>query len=383
MWRNLRQYITHLPSASVGAAFALMSILFGTWIARIPDIQLQAGLSEGQLGLALLGMPLGAIAIMAFMGPIIHRFGAGMVTWVSSMVYVFAMVLPTLATNWWSLAGALVVVGIGAGSMDVAMNAAAVVIEKQYQKLIMSTSHAIFSLGGMIGAGIGSVVAGLGVPPLFHFIYAAAIMLAVTFVFRKRWLSISDHSEGNHKWAWPSRSLALLAFIGFCVLLSEGAIADWSAVYLRHTLKGSSFIGGLGFAGFSLTMALGRFYGDSLIPRWGAGNLVRWGGLVAAVSLGVLLVIGNPLAAIVGFTLAGLGLSLVTPITFSAAARIPGTSPGGGIAAISSMGYIGFMVGPPVIGFIADQFGLTLGLGLVALLCLLFGMLGSGISVGK
>ena len=383
MWHNLRQYITHLPSASVGAAFALMSILFGTWIARIPDIQLQAGLSEGQLGLALLGMPVGAIAIMAFMGPIIHRFGAGMVTWVSSMVYVFAMVLPTLATNWWSLAGALVIVGIGAGSMDVAMNAAAVVIEKQQKKLIMSTSHAIFSLGGMIGAGIGSVVAGLGVPPLSHFIYAAAIMFAVTFIFRKQWLAISEYDEGSHKWAWPSRSLALLAFIGFCVLLSEGAIADWSAVYLRHTLKGSPFISGLGFAGFSLTMALGRFYGDYLIPRWGAGNLVQWGGLVAAVSLGASLMIGNPLAAIIGFTLAGLGLSCIIPITFGAAARISGTSPGGGIAAISSIGYIGFMVGPPTIGFIADQFGLTVGLGLVAVLCLLFGTLGSGISVGK
>jgi fucose permease len=200
-------------------------------------------------------------------------------------------------------------------------------------------------------------------------------MFAVTFIFRKQWLAISEYDEGSHKWAWPSRSLALLAFIGFCVLLSEGAIADWSAVYLRHTLKGSSFIGGLGFAGFSLTMALGRFYGDYLIPRWGAGNLIQWGGLVAAVSLGASLMIGNPLAAIVGFTLAGLGLSCIIPITFGAAARIPGTSPGGGIAAISSVGYIGFMVGPPTIGFIADQFGLTVGLGLVAVLCLLFGMM--------
>lgn len=383
MWPNLRRYVTHLPSASVGAAFALMSILFGTWITRIPDIQMQAGLTEGQLGLALLGMPLGAIAIMTFMGPIIHRFGAGRVTWVSSIVYIFAMVLPALATNWWSLAGALVIVGFGAGSMDVAMNAAAAAIEKQYQRLIMSTSHAVFSLGGMIGAGIGSIIVGLGVPPLSHFIYTVVIMLAVAFVFRKQWLSISEQSEGSHKWVWPTRSLALLAFIGFCVLLSEGAIADWSAVYLRHTLGGSSFIGGLGFAGFSLTMALGRFYGDSIIPRWGAGNLLRWGGLVAAVSLGTALIIGNPLVAILGFTVAGLGLSCVVPITFSAAARIPGISPGGGIAAISSLGYIGFMVGPPAIGFLADQFGLTLGLGLVAILCLLFAILSGGISVGK
>jgi len=383
MWHNLRLYITHLPSASVGTAFAVMSILFGTWITRIPDIQQQTGLSDGQLGLALLGMPLGAIAIMAFMGQIIHHHGAGKVTWVSSVVFVLAMILPTLAVDLWTLAGALVIVGIGVGSMDVSMNATAAVVEKQSQRLIMSTSHAVFSLGGMIGAGIGSVVVGLGVSTFAHFSYTIATMLAVVLVVRKQWLAISEDNQGSHKWVWPTRSLALLVFIGFCALLSEGAIADWSAIYLRRTLQGSAFIGGLGFAGFSLTMSLGRFYGDLVIPKWGAGNLVQWGGLLAGASLGVALMIGNPTVSIVGFTLAGLGLSCVIPIIFSASARIPGVSPGGGIAAVSSMGYMGLMVGPPAIGFIAEEFGLTLGLGLVAVLCFLFSMLGGGITTGK
>jgi fucose permease len=208
-------------------------------------------------------------------------------------------------------------------------------------------------------------------------------MLAVVLVVRKQWFAISEDNQGSHKWVWPTRSLALLVFIGFCALLSEGAIADWSAIYLRRTLQGSAFIGGLGFAGFSLTMSLGRFYGDLVIPKWGAGNLVRWGGLLAGASLGVALMIGNPAVAIVGFTLAGLGLSCVIPIIFSASARIPGVSAGGGIAAVSSMGYMGLMVGPPAIGFVAEEFGLTLGLGLVAVLCFLFSLLGGGITTGK
>jgi MFS family permease len=167
-----------------------------------------------------------------------------------------------------------------------------------------------------------------------------------------------------------------VAFIGFCVLLSEGAIADWSAIYIRDTLGGSAFLGGFGFAGFSLTMALGRFYGDIITPKLGAGKIFRWGGLIAAIALGLLLFIGNPGAAILGFTLAGLGLSCGIPIVFSTAASIPGVSPGGGIASVSSMGYIGFMVGPPAIGFVAEEFGLTYGLGLVVVLCLLFSLAG-------
>jgi MFS family permease len=375
MWNNLRSYISHGPSSSIGAAFVMMSLLFGSWITRIPDIKLQLGLSEGALGLALLGMPIGAIIIMPFMGALIHRFGAGKMTWFGSVVYILAMILPAVAIDWASLAGALLLVGIGAGIMDVAMNAAAAAIEKRYQKLIMSTSHAMFSLGGMVGAGVASLLPGLGVSPLIHFTIFSIMLLVVSLILRKRWFALSDDHEGNYQWAWPAKAIGVLAFIGFCVLLSEGAIADWSAVYLRETLGGSSFIGGLGFAGFSFAMALGRFYGDIVVPKWGAAKLVRLGGLFAGTSLGLALLIGSPFFAIIGFTLAGLGLSCVVPIVFSSAASIPGVSPGAGLAAISSMGYIGFMIGPPAIGFIAEELGLTYGIGLVVLLCLFLGAL--------
>jgi len=354
----------------------MMSILFGAWITRIPDIQLQAGLSEGQLGLALLGMPIGAMAIMPFMGYLIHRYGAGKVTWVSCLFYALSMILPTMVYNMWWLAGALMVVGLGAGSMDVAMNAAAAAIEKQQKKLIMSTSHAMFSIGGMIGAGMGSVIAGLDISALSHLATTAIIIIVIALALKKHWLQISSFSNESHQWIWPKSSLALLAFIGFCVFMSEGAIADWSSVYLRNTLKGSSFIVGLGYAGFSLTMALGRLYGDIIIPKWGSRTLLCGGGLLAGISLGAALLSADPIIAILGFTLAGIGLSCIVPITFSAAASIPGVSSGGGIAAISSVGYIGFLIGPPCIGFVAEEFGLSFGLCLVALLCLMIALVG-------
>ncbi len=355
-------------------AFVVMSLVFGTWITRIPDIKIQTGLSEGALGLALLGMPIGAIAIMSVIGPLIHRFGAGKVTWVSSIFYVFSLIPPALAQEMWSLTAALVLVGISAGAMDVAMNAAAAAIEKQQKRLIMATSHALFSFGGMIGAGLGSLLAGIGVSTLVHFVSVSAFLLVVSMILSRYWLNIADNREGNHKWAWPTRSLLLLAFIGFCVMLSEGAIADWSAIYIRETLGGNAFLGGLGFAGFSFTMAIGRFYGDILIPKLGAATIARWGGFLSCTALVTALFFGNPTLAILGFTVTGLGLSCIVPIVFSSAANIPGVSPGSGLASVSSMGYIGFMVGPPAIGFVAEEFGLAYGLCLVALLCLMIGV---------
>jgi len=376
MWVNVKFYFSHPQTASVGAAFAMLSILFGAWITRIPDIQYQAGLSEGQLGLALLGLPIGAIMIMPFMGTLIHRYGAGKITWISCLCYAISMILPAFAYNMWSLAAALIAVGLASGSMDVAMNAAAAAIEKKENKLIMSTSHAMFSLGGMIGAGMGSIITGVGISPVSHLVTTTIIVVLVALGLKKHWLGISSFSDGGHQWAWPTRSLALLAVIGFSVFLSEGAIADWSAVYLRNTLEGGAFLSGLGYAGFSLTMAVGRLYGDMVIPKWGPRYILGGGGLLAAFSLGIALLLANPTVAVIGFTFAGLGLSCVVPIIFSAAARIPGISPGSGIAAISSLGYIGFMIGPPAIGFAAESFGLSIALFLVAILCLMIGLVG-------
>jgi MFS family permease len=380
MWNNLRLYFSHLPTASVGVAFIIMSIVFGSWITRIPDIKSQTGLTEGELGIALLGMPIGGILMMLFVGSLIHRFGAGKVTWISSIVYILSLIPPAFCYDLFSLTLALVLVGVSAGALDVAMNAAAAIIEKQQKKLIMSTSHALFSFGGMVGAGLGSLVVGVGVSTLTHFIGTAVILILVAMVFRKHWLTISHRRDGSHKWAKPNKSLLLLAFIGFSVLLSEGAIADWSAIYIRDTLAGSIFLGGLGFAGFSLTMALGRFYGDILIPRLGARKILLVGGLLASISMVSALLIGNPGTAILGFTMAGLGLSCIVPIVFSAAASIPGVSPGSGIASVSGMGYFGFMAGPPAIGFLAEEYGLDYGLALVVILCLAIAISAQGIT---
>jgi len=377
MLRNLRIFLQHPPSFGAGMAFAIMSLLFGTWITRIPDIQSQTGLGEGALGLALLGMPIGALAIMPFLGTLTGRFGTGKVTFYASLSYCLAMALPGLTYNFWSLALTLVFVGMTSGAMDVAMNAAAAEVEQRDNRNIMSTCHAFFSFGGMLGAGIASLVAGWGLSARYHLWIMVGLMLLMSLVFRRSWLNVGQGKSGGHQWVWPTRPVLVLAAIGFCVLMSEGAIADWSAIYLKKTLQGDAFISGLGFAGFSMTMALGRLYGDILIPKWGGRKIVLWGALISTLALAMVVALPSPLAAIVGYTIAGLGLSCIVPIIFGAGAHVPGMSPGAGIAAIASMGYAGFMVGPPLIGFLAEAYGLRIGMAAIGLVIALIIWLGA------
>ena len=376
MWRNLRSFLTHPPSLGAGMAFAIMSLLFGTWITRIPDIQSQTQLGEGALGLALLGMPIGAITIMPFLGTLTSRFGTGKVTFYAAICYSLSMALPAMAFNFWTLAAALVVVGTTSGAMDVAMNAMAAEVEQRDNRNIMSTCHAFFSFGGMVGAAIASVVAGWGYKASWHLWTMAALMVIFSLAYRKSWLAVGKGQSGGHQWVWPTKPVLVLAAIGFCVLMSEGAIADWSAIYLKKTLQGDAFISGIGFAGFSLTMALGRLYGDILIPKWGGRRIVIIGSLISTLALLMVVAFPNPLAAILGFTLAGVGLSCIVPIIFSAGAQVPGMSAGGGIAAIASMGYAGFMAGPPLIGFMAEAYGLRWGMALVGLVIAVIVILG-------
>ncbi len=383
MWSNLRSFLRYPPSFSTGIAFAVMSLLFGTWITRIPDIQIQADLSEGELGLALLGMPIGAIITMPFLGAVISRWGTGRATFYAALLYCAVMMLPGFSSNWWSLTLSLLLVGSASGAMDVAMNAMAAAIEKKDKLAIMSTCHAFFSFGGMIGAGLASLMAGFGLEAKWHLVGMSGLMLLVSVWQYGLWLKIEDPDGEGHHWALPSKSVLLLAGIGFCVLLAEGAIADWSAVYLKNTLNGSAFISGLGFAGFSFSMALGRLYGDIFIPKLGGRRLLIGGGFLAAGSMGLALIVNTTWALIAGFTLAGLGLSCIVPIIFSAGARAPGISAGSGIAAIASMGYVGFMVGPPAIGMLAELCGLRWGMVFIAMITLVIALISLGMRAKK
>src|SRR5215211_6809967 len=296
----------------VAARLAVLGIFFlnglalASWVVRIPAVQEKLTLSEGLLGLALLGAAVGALAAMPATGWLVARVGSRPVVGVTGLLLSGSLILPALAPNLALLVVSLVMLGASNGAMDVSMNAQAVAVEKGYGRPIMSSFHAAFSLGGLAGAADGGAVAASGVGVAPHLASVSALSLAVLAISYRRMLPAGvDRGEGGEPaFARPTRALAGLGVISFCVLLGEGAMSDWSAVYLDNALRTGPGFAAAGYAAFSLAMALGRLFGDRLTERFGPTRLVRLCGAVAALGLGAALAVGNPVFALVGFACA-------------------------------------------------------------------------------
>lgn len=353
---------------SVSAIFLVNGTVFSSWVPHIPLVQERLGLSEGGLGLALLGMALGAIVAMPLSGWLIGHIGSRRIVAVSTVAFCLALPLPVLAPSPVALVAALVLFGVCNGGMDVAMNAQAVAVETAYGKPIMSSFHGLFSVGGLVGAGLGGMALAAEWVPRDH-VLLVTLCAALVGLLALRGLRTEDRdaSDRSPTFVRPTGPLVGLGLLAFLVLMAEGAMADWSAVYLRNALATGPGLAAAGYAAFSLAMAVGRLTGDRFVARFGSVALARGSALLAAISLGTALLVGHPLAAIVGFGCLGLGLSNLIPLLFSAAGRTPGTSTGTGIAAVATLGYFGLLAGPPLIGFAAELITLPGALGLLVL----------------
>lgn len=384
MTNSLKIFFTNKNALAIGLVFMTISALFGSWVTRIPDLKEQLHLDEGTLGLSLLGMSIGALIMMPFSAWIMSKLGTGRTMFFGVLIATLAMALPVFATSFWMLVGFLFLAGLIHGLTDVAMNAAAAAIEQSEKIRIMSACHGMFSLGGMMGAILGSFLAGAGVSPKVHLMSLAVFLILVMLAFTKTLLNVENvETEEGKLFVIPSGALIGLAIIGFVIMMGEGAIADWSAIYIKEYLNGTAAVAGLGFAGFSFSMAVGRFTGDSIIPKYGSKNIIRFGSFLGAIGLAVVIFIPNIYTAILGFTLVGLGFSCVVPILFSAAAKVPNVTPGTGIAAVTTSGIFGFLIGPPAMGFIANEFNLTLALGCIMTLACLAAIISGKIKVDE
>jgi MFS family permease len=355
---------------AVVVAFLVSGAGFANWAARIPAVKDHVGLSTGELGIALLGPAIGALLSMPLAGVLMVRYGSRVVTRAALVLCCAALPLPALAPSLPALLAALVLLGVGAGALDVAMNGQAVAVERRYGRPLLAGFHGIWSLGSLGGALSGGAAAAVGLAPLPHLTLAAALLLAAG-VAATRWLlpACSDREATRSlRLARPSRALALLAAIAFCGLLCEGASYDWSAVYLRDSLGSSEGLAVSGYVAFSLTMTCGRLVGDAVRARVGSRLLLGAAAAVAAASFGVGLALASPVAAVAGFALLGAGLSCLVPIVLSAAGGASGLPAGAAIAAISTMGYLGFIAGPPLIGGLGELLTLPWALGVVVAL---------------
>lgn len=355
---------------AVSAVFMLNGIAFANWAARIPSVRERLALSEGELGLALLGTAVGAMLSFRVAGPLIVRFGSRAITRISAVLLCATVPLPALASSYALLVVALLLLGVTNGLMDVAMNAQAVEVERRMARPILSAFHGMFSLGGLIGAATGALAAAVSLSPSANLLIVAGI-LAVPAILSGRVL-LPDAPVAPRAPDAPrerrSLRLILLGLVCFCSSVGEGAMADWSAVYLRDDLHTSASVAAIGYAAFSLTMLIGRFSGDWLTQRLGAVRIMRAAGLVVTLGLGAALLANVPVALMVGFACVGAGLSIVVPLVFRAGTSIGDVSPGQALATLATMSYGGFLAGPPVIGFIAEHFTLRVGLGVVAAL---------------
>lgn len=352
---------------AVSAIFLIHGILVASWVARIPAMQARLGIPPGVLGTALLATAVGAFAGMLAAARLARRFGSGPVTRFSTLGLCACLVLPGLATGAASLAAALFVFGAAAGLMDVAMNTEASAVETDAGRPVMVGFHAMFSFGGMLGAGLGAGAASLGIAPAPHLLAIGIAMAGLGWAEARRLprRASADHAERRHaKIAW--RGLVGLGVLAFCILVGEGAMADWTGVYLQQMAAAGA--APLGYAVFSLAMAIGRLYGDRVRARLGAAATVRWGVAFAAAGLGFGLAAGGFGPALAGFACAGLGFSASYPILCSVAGKRGGSEPQAGIAVVSGTGYLGFVVGPPAIGFVAQATSLRVGLGVVVAL---------------
>lgn len=366
---SVEQVKTTLPRAArlaVAVVFFIGGAVFANWVTRIPEIQQKLGLSNGALGMALLGAAIGALLSMPITGWLVTRVGSRLVTKLAALTYCMALPLLTLAPSFLLLTIALMLFGALYGALDVAMNAQAIAVERRYRRPIMSSFHAWYSVGGMAGAASGGVVASVGVAPVLHLLGAALLLGIVAFIASRRLLSSAGVSSNQEPvFVLPPRSLIGLGVVAFCSMLGEGAIADWSALYLRSSLGAEPGVAAAGFAVYSLAMAICRFIGDWLTQRLGSVWIVRFGGAIAATGLLLSLLIAQPIAALIGFAGVGVGLSCIVPIVFSAAGRTSGIPPSVALAAVTTTGYFGFLIGPPLIGFVADFLTLRVALGIV------------------
>jgi predicted MFS family arabinose efflux permease len=352
---------------AVSLIFLIHGILVSNWLARIPAVRQNLGLTVGVLGTVLLATAAGALLGMPLTSKLVGRFGSARITRISTLALCGCVVLPGLAWNAPVLALALFLYGAAAGAMDVAMNTEGVAVETGFGRPVMVAFHAMFSFGGMIGSLMGSAAASRGIRPAWHLVVVGATMAVASVpVCRQMLPNTRAAALDVTSTRELLRPLLGLGLIAFCILLGEGAMADWSAVYLQQ-LAGPG-VAPLGYAVFSFSMAMGRLRGDWFHQHLGSVATVRWGGALAAVGLGTALLMGGTPATLAGFACVGWGFSAIFPIVCSVAGKKAGDKPEAGIAAVSGTGYLGFLVGPPVIGLLAQVWSLRAALLLVVVL---------------
>ncbi|HNP95326.1 MAG TPA: MFS transporter [Cyclobacteriaceae bacterium] len=354
---------------AVKIIFFLNGFIYASWVSRLPRIQDIYQLNNASIGIMLLSAAVGAVVAMPFTGWLIVQNGSRRITLVSVVLFCIFVPFIPLMPGYEALIALYFFMGISTGMLDVAMNAQAVMVEQQYGRPIMTSFHALFSIGMMLGALGGSLFVKLSPNLLLHL--SAITTAGLLGIFWARYRLITDkpaEAPEGPAFRLPSQALVGIGLIAFCCMLGEGSMADWSTNYMEKIVKAERTIAPFGLSAFAAAMTLGRTFGDKARAKFGDKKLLVISSLVATAGLLLSLLFLNALVTIVGFFVVGLGLSVIVPIAYSIAGNMKGLSPGVGLAMVTTVGYTGFLFGPPIIGFVADWQTLRIALAFVVLL---------------
>lgn len=386
MLTHLRTFFTHRQGLAIGMVFISVGFLFGNWATLIPYIKQKFDLNDAQLGLLLLSFPIGATVMNPFSTFFINRFGM-LNTTIFGLILLATTFVSPVGVSWLPLTSfSLIIVGMCLSVTNVAMNTCVTSLEHQYGINIMSTCHGMFSAGLMFGSIAASILRGMKIEPVLQMAAIAAVITGMVLLLRPTILGIHEAkiteeessqglSSSGAKFILPKGALLLMILISLCTNVTEGTMADWTAVYMRDIVQTDDYFIGWGLAGYSMFMSLGRFVGDALIPRFGGNAVLRTGGIIAALGIALAIAFPYTITAILGFTLVGAGVSCGAPILYGSAARVPGMAKGAGLATMNTFSMGGFLAGPVLIGFISKSINLSFAFSIVAVLAIVWAFL--------
>ncbi len=356
--KSLRLILSNSRYFGPAWAFASLNILFGTWAIYIPTIKEDLEIDKATLGIALFFLSLGVFTVFPIASRIINKIGVGKATWLGVILLCISAVFPMLSTSFMTLAIALFVFGATTGFLDISMNTLVTEIEKEDRQNFMSASHGFFSLGGVL-AGIGSFFIVTLDNRFAHMLLAIVLVFSVNYLFHRQYKNIIAAPIEKEPFSLKNfKPLILLGMVSFVVMGSEGAIVDWSGLFLKEISLAPEAIWGAGFLGFQFMMTLGRFLGDAISARIGSVKIVALGAFIAII--GYLFVLSSEVyLAILGFALTGLGFSVIIPELFRIGGKVKGVESSQGVAFIAGTGYSGFLLGPVILGFLAEQYTLN------------------------
>ena len=376
-YRDAKQSYLNRIRWGVSMFYFGMGLSFATWASRIPNIKADLQLSDGELGTILFALPIGQLTMMFFSGKLVTRFGSDRILPFSILLYAFSLTNMGLAQNAWQLALGLLSFGIFGNLTNISVNTQGIYTEGIFRRAILSSFHGMWSLAGFTGALVGLGMLALKITTYMHFVAVALVVLLLVAINFKYLIKAKEkvRPEKKKRLSKPDLTLILLGVIGFCCMASEGIMFDWSGVYFKDIVKAPDSLIILGYTSYMIMMASGRFFGDRFINRFGRKKVMQISGVMISFGLYMAVIFPYIIPCTLAFMIVGLGVSTVIPTLYSIAGKHPTIPTGEALTAVSSVSFLGFLMGPPVIGHISELFGLQFSFAFIGMFGILIAFL--------